>query len=67
MILFKIVPIFFMIAGAFYAIFPQIGWELNRRYRGNPSPVTLLFIRVVGVFCIIIGFVAFRSFPGMAQ
>ncbi|OMD53081.1 hypothetical protein BSK56_02295 [Paenibacillus borealis] len=62
MILFKIVPIFFIIAGAFYTVFPKVGWELRRFSRGTPSPMTLLFIRVVGVFCMIIGFALFNSF-----
>ncbi|WP_150272194.1 hypothetical protein [Paenibacillus tepidiphilus] len=67
MILFKIIPIIFIIIGAFYTIFPKIGWELNRYSRGNPSPITLLFIRVVGVLCIIIGFVFYDSFTDIGQ
>ena len=65
MILFKIIPIFFIIVGAFYAVFPKVGWELRRFSYGSPSPITLLFIRVIGVFCMIIGFVFLNSFSNI--
>lgn len=63
MILFKLVPIFFIIVGAFYAILPRVGWEMRRYSHGNPSPATLFFIRVIGVFIIIIGISVLTSFP----
>lgn len=63
MILFKLVPILFIIVGAFYTILPRVGWEMRRYSHGEPSPATLIFIRVIGVFIIIIGFSVLSIFP----
>jgi hypothetical protein len=67
MVLFQIVPFFFIIAGILSIIFPKFSWYMKTGWQfknAEPSDLAIITIRIGGVIAIVIGiFILVSGFP----